>query len=458
MPGEIPSAWPNPNCPFPEQVPGQIGPNCPNPGQLYQPPVFSSGPPGPPGSNGVNNGLVLLTGTGVPAPTLGADGDLYVDTAANALYYKVAGAWSTTPIGGTTGAAGGDLQGTFPDPTLIDVGPGVGTWTKVTTDANGRVTAGAQLTADDIPGGVELQANKDQANGYAGLTGASLLKTAEFPAFTGDVTTTAGGVATTIAASAVTNSKLANMAAGTVKANLSGISAPPSDVTLSTLAAALSVAVTAVKTVKTQVFTGSGTYTPSTGMLYCIAEAIGGGGGGGGAAGASSQSAAAGGGGGGGYARKTFAAATIGASQAVTIGATANGGSAGANNGTNGNSSSLGAILTASGGAAGGGASSSASYAGTAGGAGGAGASGDFNISGAAGGNGISFGAAAAGIGGSGGASHYGAGTAGGTVAGAGAAGSNYGAGGSGGAAAASSTAGGAGAAGLVVITEFCSQ
>lgn len=457
MPGEIPSEWPNPNCPFPEQVPGQVGPNCPNPGQLYAPPLFSAGPPGPPGANGVNNGIVLLTGTGVPSPTLGADGDLYVDTAANAIYYKIAGAWSTVPIGGTSGTAGGDLQGTYPDPTLIDVGT-VGTYTKVTTDANGRVTAGAQLTPSDIPGGVELQANKDQANGYAGLTGASLLKTAEFPALTGDVTSIAGGVATTIAAGAVTNSKLANMAADTVKANLSGISGPPTDVTLSTLAAALSVAVTAVKTVKAQVFTGSGTYTPSTGMLYCIAEVIGGGGGGGGAAGASSQSAAAGGGGGGGYARKTFAAATIGASQAVTIGAAANGGSAGANNGTNGNASSLGSLLSASGGAAGGGATSSAAYAGTSGGAGGVGSSGDINIVGAAGGNGISFGAAAAGIGGSGGGSNLGGGVPGGTVTGAGSTGSNYGVGGSGGAAGASSVAGGNGAAGIVVVTEFCSQ
>jgi hypothetical protein len=454
---DVPSQWPNPNCPFPEQVPGQIGPTCPNPGQLFHPPLFSAGPPGGPGANGVNNGLVLLTGTGVPAPTLGADGDLYVDTVGNALYYKIAGAWSTVPIGGTTGVAGGDLQGTYPDPTLIDVGT-VGTYTKVTTDANGRVTAGAQLTAADIPGGVELQANKDMANGYAGLDGTTLLKTAEFPAFTGDVTSIAGGVATTIAAGAVTNTKLANMAANTVKANLSGISAAPSDVTTSALAAALSVAVTAVKTVKTQVFTATGTYTPSTGMLYCIAEVIGGGGGGGGAAGAASQSAAAGGGGGGGYGRKTFAAATIGASQAVTIGAAANGGTAGANNGTNGNASSLGALLSASGGAAGGGATSSAAYAGTSGGAGGVGSSGDINIVGTAGGNGISFGAAAAGIGGSGGGSHLGGGVAGGTVTGAGVAGSNYGAGGSGGAAAASSVAGGAGAPGLVVITEFCSQ
>lgn len=43
--------------------------------------------------------------------------------------------------------------------------------------------------------GLEVTANKDQASGYAGLTAGTLLKTAEFPAFTGDCTTSAGTVA-----------------------------------------------------------------------------------------------------------------------------------------------------------------------------------------------------------------------------------------------------------------------
>lgn len=43
--------------------------------------------------------------------------------------------------------------------------------------------------------GLEITANKDAASGYAGLTSGSLLKVAEFPAFTGDCTTLAGTVA-----------------------------------------------------------------------------------------------------------------------------------------------------------------------------------------------------------------------------------------------------------------------
>lgn len=45
----------------------------------------------------------------------------------------------------------------------------------------------------------ENSANKDAASGYAGLTAGSLLKTAEFPAFTGDATSSSGGVALTLA-------------------------------------------------------------------------------------------------------------------------------------------------------------------------------------------------------------------------------------------------------------------
>lgn len=449
MGGQITNTDPNPNY--------LVGPNPCQSETPVCPPIFSSGPPGPPGINGINNGLVCLTGTGVPSNTLGADGDLYKDLATSNLYGpKIAGVWGT-PFA-ISGAAGGDLQGTYPNPTLIDVGV-AGTYEKVTTDANGRVISGGALSPSDIPGGVELQANKDQANGYAGLDASTLLKTAEFPAFTGDVTTTAGSVNAVIGANVVSNSKLTQMAASTVKGNNTGITANPQDITFSALATALGIAVTAVKSVKTQVFTGTGTYTPSTGMLYCIAEVVGGGGGGGGASGTASQSAGGGGGGGGGYARKTISAATIGASQAVTVGATVTGGASGANNGTNGNTSSLGAIMSASGGSAGNGATSSATtITGTSGGASGTGTSGDYNIAGSAGGAGIGYGASAAAVGGYGGSSHMSAQINGGIVSGDGAAGANYGGGGSGGAAGATSHAGGGGAQGIVIITEFCSQ
>jgi len=113
-----------------------------------------------------------------------------------------------------------------------------------------------------------------------------------------------------------------------------------------------------IKTVKAKAFATSGTYTPSAGMAYCWVRLIGGGGGGGGVAGGTAT-AGAGGGGSGGYTEGVYSAATVGASQTVTIGAggTATAGGAGGNGGT----TSFGALLTGSGGY-GAAAATSASY------------------------------------------------------------------------------------------------
>ncbi len=100
-------------------------------------------------------------------------------------------------------------------------------------------------------------------------------------------------------------------------------------------------------------FNATVTYTPTTGMLFCIVDLIGGGGGGGGAfPGTTSHVSAGGGGGSGGYVKALLTSAQIGASQAVTIGT---GGAAGGTSGLGGSgvATSLGALLSATGGSGG---------------------------------------------------------------------------------------------------------
>lgn len=96
-----------------------------------------------------------------------------------------------------------------------------------------------------------------------------------------------------------------------------------------------------------QTFTSSGTYTPTAGTVCALIECIGPGGGGGGTA--NSTGAASGGGGGSGGRSITIAtAASIGASQPVTIGTGGSGGAAGANNGSNGSTAtSVGTLCSA---------------------------------------------------------------------------------------------------------------
>lgn len=145
------------------------------------------------------------------------------------------------------------------------------------------------------------------------------------------------------------------------------------------------VSVTGITQVKTVVFTSSGTYTPTPNMQYCIVEVVGGGGGSGGVVASNiNQTYVSAGGGGGGYARKTFDAATIGVSQAITIGAGGTAGAAGNNAGGTGGTTSFGALLSATGGSGSTGGATIPSF--PEGGDGGIGLLGDINIEGTKGG------------------------------------------------------------------------
>lgn len=106
--------------------------------------------------------------------------------------------------------------------------------------------------------------------------------------------------------------------------------------------------------INVQQFTTSGTYTPTAGMAFCIVQIVGGGGGGGGATGPGAGNISiASGGGAATYCQSLFNAATIGVSQAITIGAGGAGGAAGTNNGNPGGTTTFGALMTATGGTAG---------------------------------------------------------------------------------------------------------
>lgn len=189
-----------------------------------------SGPPGTPGAPG----SVWYEGTTVPSSGTGVDGDYYLRTTTGDYYTKTSGSWGS-PIGNLTGPPG-------PAPS------GAGNQVVATPDGSSGVSALRALVAADIPalaeskitnlvsdlgtlaGAVsaeastratadstnaaaiaaetsrataaealaELLSHKDAASGYAGLDSGSKLKTTEFPALTGDVTTIAGAVSCTV--------------------------------------------------------------------------------------------------------------------------------------------------------------------------------------------------------------------------------------------------------------------
>ena len=140
----------------------------------------------------------------------------YVDNVVTGLWddrgnFSAAG--GTFPTTGGSGTAGAVLKGDIwtisVAGTLGGVAVAVGDTIRALTDTPGQTAGNWAQGEVNLGYTPENAANKDAANGYAGLTAGSLLKTAQFPAFTGHVTTTAGGVNTVIGAGVVTNAMLA---------------------------------------------------------------------------------------------------------------------------------------------------------------------------------------------------------------------------------------------------------
>ena len=317
-------------------------------------------------------------------------------------------------------------------------------------------------------------------NATLSMDGAGNLQRA---ALTGDVTASAGSNATTIANDVVTYAKMQDVAANSFLARAAGTSGDVSAVALAasqlagrgsagnvtaiTLGSGLSMSSDTLSSTATdtttqltavRVYTASDTWSKPAGLYAIVVQVLGGGGAGGGTAlTGAAQCAAANGGAGGGGSIKRIAAASLGATETVTIGAGGTAGTAGNNAGNAGGTTSFGAHLSATGGSGGAGdaAATPPVNNSTAPPSPGVGSSGDLNFTGSPGGRGFTISAVYA-LSGGGGSSSFGGG--GKQVYGAtGEAGTNYGAGGSGSSATQNEAAraGGAGTAGIVIVYEY---
>jgi hypothetical protein len=291
----------------------------------------SGGPVPPDGSSNIN-----ILGTG-PLSVQG-------DPGTNTLTITDSGTLATSYVEDTGSAA--------PTGGVLNVVGGTG----VTTSGAGNtitITAGAEVptTFVENTGSATPSVNTLNVVGTGSITtsGAGSTITIELTGLTDHSLLVGSGTSTITSLGVATDGQLpiGSTGANPVLATLTA----GAGITITNGAGSITIGSTALATfqVNQQVFSTSGTYTPTAGMSYCKIEVLGGGGAGGGTQATNSTSYAAGAGGGAGeYANGIFTAAAIGASKAVTIGAGGIGVSA--NIGGSGGITSLGTLITAHGG------------------------------------------------------------------------------------------------------------
>ncbi len=181
---------------------------------------------------------------------------IVVETAADTFTKRTltAGGGGSLTVTNGSGAAGnptvsraaltGDVTASA-DSNATTIAAGVVTNAKLATVSTatikGRTTAGTgapeDLTAAQAKAVLAIAASDVSGlatvatSGSAADLSTGTLPAGRMPALTGDVTTSAGAVATTIANDAVTNAKAANMAANTVKGRITAITGDPEDLT-----------------------------------------------------------------------------------------------------------------------------------------------------------------------------------------------------------------------------------